>query len=273
MNVFHRLELRREGQPLELLDMFGRVRPPPLHTSCHLSRLTRIRQRYDELKAELVRHERLLLREFGFLCRVEKPHTFLLHFAALLAAPPVLRQRAWSLANDSLRTSLACRFPPETLACGCLWLAARTLGTPLPPASAEQPEEGWWTIFGASRRDVCAVATVLQALPNAPRAEYVEVAERQAPPDAAGAQARAAALAAAQAAAERQRVRERDRERERERERSARERHRERSRERSREKERGRSRSRSPRGERRRDGRRRSRSRSGGRRRSRERRR
>ncbi|XP_053307653.1 cyclin-L2 isoform X2 [Spea bombifrons] len=50
--------------------------------------------------------------------------------------------------NDSLRTDVFVRFNPETIACACIYLAARTLEIPLP----NRPH--WFLLFGASEEDI-----------------------------------------------------------------------------------------------------------------------
>ncbi|MGH0186134.1 UNVERIFIED_CONTAM: hypothetical protein FKN15_020346 [Acipenser sinensis] len=47
-----------------------------------------------------------------------------------------LVQTAWNYMNDSLRTDVFVRFDPESIACACVYLAARALQTPL--SSLEQ---------------------------------------------------------------------------------------------------------------------------------------
>ena len=53
-----------------------------------------------DLKGDLVRTERHLLKEMGFICHVEHPHKFISNYIATLEIPPELRQEAWNLAND-----------------------------------------------------------------------------------------------------------------------------------------------------------------------------
>ena len=49
----------------------------PLHKCCcHL-----LPQKFEEMKAEVVRAERLMLRSFGFIVHVEQPHRFVLSYA------------------------------------------------------------------------------------------------------------------------------------------------------------------------------------------------
>ena len=56
-------------------------------------------QKYVELKADLVRTERHLLKEMGFICHVEHPHKFISNYLRVLETPE-LSQEAWNLAND-----------------------------------------------------------------------------------------------------------------------------------------------------------------------------
>ncbi|CAH8381679.1 unnamed protein product [Eruca vesicaria subsp. sativa] len=99
--VFYRMECRRENLPLGHLDLFS--------------------NKYSELKVELSRTERHVLKEMGFVCHVEHPHKFISNYLATLETPPELRQEAWNLANDSLRTTLCVRFRGEVVACGVVY--------------------------------------------------------------------------------------------------------------------------------------------------------
>eukprot|EP00976_Prorocentrum_cordatum_P063533 1177121-Prorocentrum_minimum.AAC.6 len=58
------------------------------------------RQRYDHLKHDLIKNERLLLREFGFIVHVEHPHKFVLNYLQMMGMGQELMQEAWSLVND-----------------------------------------------------------------------------------------------------------------------------------------------------------------------------
>jgi hypothetical protein len=57
---------------------------------------------YEQLKAELIRVERLMLREFGFIVHVEHPHKLVLNHLHMMlgTAHHDLMQEAWSLTND-----------------------------------------------------------------------------------------------------------------------------------------------------------------------------
>uniref|UniRef100_A0A2K6EH48 Cyclin L2 n=1 Tax=Propithecus coquereli TaxID=379532 RepID=A0A2K6EH48_PROCO len=50
--------------------------------------------------------------------------------------------------NDSLRTDVFVRFQPESIACACIYLAARTLEIPLP----SRPH--WFLLFGATEEEI-----------------------------------------------------------------------------------------------------------------------
>ncbi|KAM4807110.1 cyclin-L2 isoform X2 [Urocitellus parryii] len=54
----------------------------------------------------------------------------------------------WNYMNDSLRTDVFVRFQPESIACACIYLAARTLEIPLP----NRPH--WFLLFGATEEEI-----------------------------------------------------------------------------------------------------------------------
>ncbi|KAL3829996.1 hypothetical protein ACJIZ3_018798 [Penstemon smallii] len=147
--VFHRMECRRENLPIEHLDTSSK--------------------KYVDLKADLIRTERHLLKEMGFICHVEHPHKFISNYLATLETPPELRQEAWNLANDSLRTTLCVRFKSEVVACGVVYAAARRFQVPLP----ENPP--WWKAFDADKSGIDEVCRVLAQLYSLPKAQYIPV--------------------------------------------------------------------------------------------------
>lgn len=63
-----------------------------------------VSQKYADLKQDLIRTERHLLKEMGFICHVEHPHKFISNYLATLGTPTELRQEAWNLANDRYST-------------------------------------------------------------------------------------------------------------------------------------------------------------------------
>ncbi|KAK7269278.1 hypothetical protein RIF29_22000 [Crotalaria pallida] len=147
--VFHRMECRRENLAMEQLDLYSK--------------------KYVDLKTELSRTERHILKEMGFICHVEHPHKFISSYLATLETPPELRQEAWNLANDSLRTTLCVRFKSEVVACGVVYAAARRFQVPLP----ENPP--WWKAFDADKSGIDEVCRVLAHLYSLPKAQYIPV--------------------------------------------------------------------------------------------------
>ncbi|KAI3865284.1 hypothetical protein MKX03_037262 [Papaver bracteatum] len=152
--VFHRMECRRENLPIEHLDIFSK--------------------KYTDLKMDLVRTERHLLKEMAFICHVEHPHKFISNYLATFGtqsdpSPKELRQEAWNLANDSLRTTLCVRFKSEVVACGVVYAAARRFQFPLP----ENPP--WWKAFDAEKSGIDEVCRVLAHLYSRPKAQYIPV--------------------------------------------------------------------------------------------------
>nr|DAD33481.1 TPA_asm: hypothetical protein HUJ06_012332 [Nelumbo nucifera] len=147
--VFHRMECRRENLPIEHLEIFSK--------------------KYSELKMDLNRTDRHLLKEMGFICHVEHPHKFISNYLATLETPPELRQEAWNLANDSLRTTLCVRFKSEVVACGVVYAAARRFQVSLP----ENPP--WWKAFDAEKSGIDEVCRVLAHLYSLPKAQYIPV--------------------------------------------------------------------------------------------------
>lgn len=147
--VFHRMECRRENLPIEHLEVFSK--------------------KYSDLKNDLFRTERHLLKEMGFICHVEHPHKFISNYLATLGTPPELRQEAWNLANDSLRTTLCVRFKSEVVACGVVYAAARRFQVPLP----ENPP--WWLVFDADQAGIEEVCRVLAHVYSLPKAQYIPV--------------------------------------------------------------------------------------------------
>eukprot|EP00898_Chlorokybus_atmophyticus_P007391 jgi/Chlat1/7653/Chrsp64S07168 len=141
--VFHRIEQRRTGGSVHVLDMWS--------------------EQYEKSKSEVIRAERHILKEMGFIAHVEHPHKFVISLIQTLNFPPELRQPCWNMVNDSLRTSLCVRYKTEVVACGVIYLAARQLQVPLP----EDPP--WWLLFNTDRtqlEDVCRVLLKMYAMPK-----------------------------------------------------------------------------------------------------------
>ncbi|ELK19574.1 Cyclin-L2 [Pteropus alecto] len=108
MNVFHRLRhLREKRKPVPLL----------------------LDQEYVNLKNQIIKAERRVLKELGFCVHVKHPHKIIVMYLQVLECErnQHLVQTSWNYMNDSLRTDVFVRFQPESIACACIYLAARTL--------------------------------------------------------------------------------------------------------------------------------------------------
>ncbi|XP_017829718.1 cyclin-L2 isoform X2 [Callithrix jacchus] len=129
INVFHRLrQLREKKKPVPLL----------------------LDQDYVNLKNQIIKAERRVLKELGFCVHVKHPHKIIVMYLQVLECErnQHLVQTSWNYMNDSLRTDVFVRFQPESIACACIYLAARTLEIPLP----NRPH--WFLLFGATEEEV-----------------------------------------------------------------------------------------------------------------------
>lgn len=111
-------------------------------------------QNYIELKNQVIKAERRILKELGFCVHVKHPHKLIVVYLQLLQYEKnrQLMQMAWNYMNDALRTDVFMRFPPETIACACIYLTARKIGLPLP----NNPH--WFLLFRVTEeeiREVC----------------------------------------------------------------------------------------------------------------------
>lgn len=120
-------------------------------------------QNYVALKSLVIKTERRILNVLGFVVHVHHPHKLIyvyLHSLNMLESKEML-QKAWSYMNDGLRTDIFLRYRPETIACACIHLAARTIDNPVLLPKRPFP---WFELFDASDRDVKAICQVLLEL-------------------------------------------------------------------------------------------------------------
>uniref|UniRef100_A0A3P9PTS8 Cyclin L1a n=1 Tax=Poecilia reticulata TaxID=8081 RepID=A0A3P9PTS8_POERE len=129
INVFHHLRQLR-----------GKKTPSPLILD----------QNYINTKNQVIKAERRVLKELGFCVHVKHPHKIVVMYLQFLECEKnqTLVQTAWNYMNDSLRTNVFVRFQPETIACACMYLAARALQIPLPT----RPH--WYLLFGATEEEI-----------------------------------------------------------------------------------------------------------------------
>uniref|UniRef100_A0A8D3BFM7 Cyclin-L1 n=1 Tax=Scophthalmus maximus TaxID=52904 RepID=A0A8D3BFM7_SCOMX len=107
-------------------------------------------QNYINTKNQVIKAERRILKELGFCVHVKHPHKIIVMYLQVLECEKnqTLVQTAWNYMNDSLRTNVFVRFQAETIACACIYLAARALQIPLP----SRPQ--WYLLFGASEDEI-----------------------------------------------------------------------------------------------------------------------
>ncbi|CAL2044745.1 unnamed protein product [Caenorhabditis brenneri] len=165
-NVFHRLDRlhRLQQSGIEITKETTRGIKIPV-----------IDSNYINTKQHMINSERRILATLGFVVHVKHPHRLIVaygHTLGITQSRPDILQRAWNYMNDGLRTDIFMRYKPETIACACIFLAARTVENPLPLPS--YPFH-WFEAFDTSDRDVEAISLQLVALyarrkfPNWPR--------------------------------------------------------------------------------------------------------
>jgi len=118
---------------------------------------------YVALKNQVIKAERNILKVLGFVVHVNHPHKLIYAYIYSIRCSDntELVCRAWNYMNDGLRTDIFLRYRPETIACACVFLAARTIMDPVP-----LPEEPfhWFELYGVSDRDVEQISRILLAL-------------------------------------------------------------------------------------------------------------
>ena len=141
LNVCYAAKLRRQGKPPRALVLGGAL--------------------YAGWKAELIRTERIMLKELGFSMYniMEHPHKFLLYYVrALGLGEGALAHMAWALLNDSLRLDLCVRYHAQSIACAAIYAAARIECIPLPKAVP------WYTVFSTGRAEMEDIAEQILSL-------------------------------------------------------------------------------------------------------------
>ncbi|XP_067826494.1 cyclin-L1-like isoform X1 [Heptranchias perlo] len=151
INVFHHLRKLREKKS-----------PSPLPLD----------QSYVNLKNQVIKAERRVLKELGFCVHVKHPHKIIVMYLQVLECERnrPLVQTAWNYMNDSLRTDVFVRYHPETIACACIYLAARALEIPLP----NHPH--WFLLFGTSEEEMKEICVKILKLYTRKKAnlEYLD---------------------------------------------------------------------------------------------------
>uniref|UniRef100_A0A1A8CEP3 Cyclin L1 n=2 Tax=Nothobranchius kadleci TaxID=1051664 RepID=A0A1A8CEP3_NOTKA len=150
INVFHHLrQLRSKKTPSPLI----------------------LDQNYINTKNQVIKAERRVLKELGFCVHVKHPHKIVVMYLQVLEceknqiievnAARCKQTQSVSLRNymnDSLRTNVFVKFQAETIACACIYLAARALQMPLPT----RPH--WYLLFGVTEdqiKEICVTTLKL----------------------------------------------------------------------------------------------------------------
>lgn len=128
-------------------------------------------QNYIEMKNQVIKAERRILKELGFCVHVKHPHKLIVVYLQLLQYEKnrQLMQLAWNYMNDALRTDVFMRFPPETIACACIYLTARKIGLPLP----NNPH--WFLLFKVTEEDIREVCVRILQLYKRPKVNPEEL--------------------------------------------------------------------------------------------------
>uniref|UniRef100_A0A673MW72 Cyclin-L1 n=1 Tax=Sinocyclocheilus rhinocerous TaxID=307959 RepID=A0A673MW72_9TELE len=129
-------------------------------------------QNYINTKNQVIKAERRILKELGFCVHVKHPHKIIVMYLQVLECEKnqMLVQTAWNYMNDALRTNVFVRFEPETIACACIYLAARVLQIPLP----SKPH--WYLVFGVTKEDIkeICISTMKLYSREKPNSEQLE---------------------------------------------------------------------------------------------------
>lgn len=109
---------------------------------------------YTNLKTQVIKAERRVLKELGFCVHVKHPHKLIVMYLQVLKYEKheKLMQMSWNFMNDSLRTDVFMRYNPETIACACIYLSARKLSIPLPNNPA------WFGVFCVNENDIIDIS-------------------------------------------------------------------------------------------------------------------
>ncbi|XP_059146076.1 cyclin-L1-like [Physella acuta] len=129
-------------------------------------------QHYINLKNQVIKAERRVLKELGFAVHVKHPHKIIVMYLEVLGSTgnKKLVQCAWNFMNDSLRSDVFMRFHPESIACACIYLAARQCQIPLPNSPP------WFWLFAVDEEEIqliCMSILRLYARPK-PNLEQLE---------------------------------------------------------------------------------------------------
>ncbi|KAH8235397.1 hypothetical protein KR038_006723 [Drosophila bunnanda] len=120
---------------------------------------------YTNLKMQVIKAERRVLKELGFCVHVKHPHKLIVMYLQVLQYEKheKLMQLSWNFMNDSLRTDVFMRYTPEAIACACIYLSARKLNIVLPSTPP------WFGIFRVPMEDITDICYRVMELYTRPK--------------------------------------------------------------------------------------------------------
>ncbi|XP_020803501.1 cyclin-L1 isoform X2 [Drosophila serrata] len=120
---------------------------------------------YTNLKMQVIKAERRVLKELGFCVHVKHPHKLIVMYLQVLQYEKheKLMQLSWNFMNDSLRTDVFMRYTPEAIACACIYLSARKLNIVLPTSPP------WFGIFRVPMEDITDICYRVMELYTRPK--------------------------------------------------------------------------------------------------------
>lgn len=132
-------------------------------------------QNYVNLKNQVIKAERRVLKELGFCVHVKHPHKLIVVYLKYLGFDDDLNERmlqlAWNYMNDSFRTDVFVRYQPETIACACLALAGLSLGVNMSTTPS------WYVIFNVKKENLTDVMFRIHGLYSRPKADTEKLEE------------------------------------------------------------------------------------------------
>lgn len=124
-------------------------------------------QNYVNLKNQVIKAERRVLKELGFCVHVKHPHKLIVVYLKYLGFDEdenqEVLQMAWNFMNDSFRTDVFVRYQPETIACACIALSARKLNINM---STTPP---WYVMFKVNEEDLIDACYRIMELYHRPK--------------------------------------------------------------------------------------------------------
>ncbi|KAJ2159820.1 hypothetical protein GGF46_002760 [Coemansia sp. RSA 552] len=108
---------------------------------------------FEKWRAVILRTEVVVLEALCFDVVVDQPHVQLAELAHVVRLPPRLGQMAWSFIADCMRLPICLVYPPRSVACAAVELAARVA----PTDARTRLDRAWLDQAGASRPQVAEI--------------------------------------------------------------------------------------------------------------------